>query len=201
MKKSLLLGLLSLNSSLIGQIVISSVTTCPSTCASSSGAGLNNIIVNFNTGTVATYSVSGTPSYNGGTGLTTYVTSSSNNLVIGDYVVVTGNSGVCNTQIGPYYNGLVIGIVNSTTFTLNVGNPASGGSCTSGGTIVQYPFCDAIYGVLSGQEIWLGQSINSAQTNPGSCSIALTGLDDGSNYYIIPEARPNPDTDWECAGE
>jgi len=54
-------------------------------------------------------------------------------------------------------------------------------------------YCWVQYGVTSGSYLWSSVSITSATGSGGWCSIPINGLKDGTTYWFLPTARPNPD--------
>ena len=53
-------------------------------------------------------------------------------------------------------------------------------------------YCWVQYGVASGTYLWSSVTFSSV-SSPGLCSVAINGLKDGTTYYFLPTARPDPD--------
>jgi len=54
-------------------------------------------------------------------------------------------------------------------------------------------YCWVQYGVATGTYLWSSVSFSSATGSPGFCSVPINGLKDGTTYYFLPTARPDPD--------
>ena len=61
-------------------------------------------------------------------------------------------------------------------------------------TVSPDSYCWVQYGVASGTYLWSSVSFQSGgQFISGLCSVPINGLKDGTTYYFLPTARPDPD--------
>jgi hypothetical protein len=85
-------------------------------------------------------------------------------------------------------------VLRSATPTIsNISVTADTNAVTVSYNVSADSYCWVQYGMAAGSYLWSSVSFMSGAPSSGLCSTPINGLKDGTTYYFLPTARPDPD--------